>query len=98
MLLGVLDGDLVLANTIVNGHGKVGKGSEGGDEGSQDVEHAFLLRRRQCQRVMPTVNWNDWYPYNWDTECHRIEGNGRDKHDNEDNPDICQYGCLEMAG
>lgn len=45
VLLGVLDGDLILANTIVNGHGEVGDGSEGGDKGSQDVEQAFLLRR-----------------------------------------------------
>ncbi len=43
MLLGVLDGDLVLANTIVNGHSEVGNGGEGGDEGSQDVKQAFLL-------------------------------------------------------
>ncbi len=43
MLLGVLDGNLILTNAIVNGHGEVGDGSEGGDEGSQDVEQAFLL-------------------------------------------------------
>ena len=43
VLLGVLDSDLVLANTIVNGHSEVGDGGEGGDEGSQDVEQAFLL-------------------------------------------------------
>ena len=34
MLLGLLDSDLVLANTIVNRHGEVGDGSECGDEGS----------------------------------------------------------------
>ena len=43
MLLGLLDGDLVLANAIMNGHGVVGDGGESGDEGSQDVEQAFLL-------------------------------------------------------
>ena len=45
---------------------------------------------------MQTVNGNDWIPYNWDTEGHRVEGNRRDKHDNEDNPDVCKYGCLAM--
>ena len=45
---------------------------------------------------MPAVNGNNRIPYDWDTEGHRIEGNGRDKHDNEDNPDVCKYGCLEM--
>ena len=43
MLLGVLDDDLVLANTIVNSHGVIGDGSEGRNEGSQDMEQAFLL-------------------------------------------------------
>ena len=61
MLLGVLDGDLILANTIMNGHGKVGNGSEGGDEGSQDVEHAFLLGEgnvsRSCKRSMETIGF-----------------------------------------
>ena len=61
MLLGVLDGDLVLANAIVNGHGEVGEGSEGGDEGSQDVEHAFLLGAGNvsgsCRRSMETIGF-----------------------------------------
>ena len=56
MLLGMLDGDLVLANAIVNGHGKVGDGSEGGDEGSQDVEQAFLLRKSQGRRILERVD------------------------------------------
>ena len=47
MLLGLLDGDLILANAIMNGHCEVGDGSEGGDEGSQDVEQAFLLGNGQ---------------------------------------------------
>ena len=45
MLLGVLDRNLVVANTIVNSHGEIRDGGEGGDEGSQDVEQAFLLGR-----------------------------------------------------
>lgn len=43
MLLGVLDDDLVLANTSVYSHGVIGEGSEGRNEGSQDMEQAFLL-------------------------------------------------------
>ncbi len=43
VLLGVLDGDLVLADTITDSHGIVGDGGEGSDEGSQDVEQSFLL-------------------------------------------------------
>ena len=45
MLLGVLDGDLVLANTIADSHGIVGEGGEGGNEGRQDMEQSFLLWR-----------------------------------------------------
>lgn len=51
MLLSVLDDDLILANAIMNGHGEVGDGSEGGDEGSQDVEQAFLLRKSQRRQI-----------------------------------------------
>ena len=61
MLLGVLDGDLVLANAIMNGHGKVGKGSESGNEGSQDVEQAFLLGEGtvsgSCKLSMETIGF-----------------------------------------
>ena len=38
MLLGVRDLDAVVADAITDSHGEVGEGSEGGDEGSQDVE------------------------------------------------------------
>lgn len=38
VLLGVLDQDLVLANTITDCHGIVGESGEGGDESGQDVE------------------------------------------------------------
>jgi len=43
VLLGVLDGDLVDADTVVHGHGEVGDEGKGGDEGRQDMEQAFLL-------------------------------------------------------
>ena len=43
MLLALLDRDLVVGDAIVNSHCEVGNHSEGGNEGSQDVEHAFLL-------------------------------------------------------
>ena len=44
MLIGFGDGDLVFANAIVNSHGEIGNSGKGGDEGSQDVKQAFLLR------------------------------------------------------
>jgi hypothetical protein len=34
-------------DTVTDSHGEVGDGSKGGDEGSQDVEEAFLLRLYQ---------------------------------------------------
>lgn len=43
VLLGLLNGDFVLGGTVADGHGEIGEGSEGGDESSQNVEHAFLL-------------------------------------------------------
>ena len=106
MLLGMLDGDLVLANAIVDGHGKVGDGSEGGDEGSQDVEQAFLLRKSQGRRVLPRVRQSRWGTYDWNTEGHYVEGNGGDEHNDEDNPDVhqlwlprlgCRQGLPESA-
>lgn len=44
VLVVVPDDDLVLADAITNSHGVVGESGKGGDEGSQDVEQAFLLR------------------------------------------------------
>lgn len=38
VLLGVLNQDLVLSDTVTNCHGVVGERSKGSDEGSQDVE------------------------------------------------------------
>ena len=44
VVLGVVGlGDLVVADAVTDGHGEVGDGGEGGDEGCQDVEEAFLL-------------------------------------------------------
>ena len=43
----LLDLDGVIADAILNGHGEVGNGSKGGDEGRQDVEEAFLLSSDQ---------------------------------------------------
>ena len=43
VLVGFLDHGGDHRDTITRGHGEVGDGSEGSDEGSQDVEHAFLL-------------------------------------------------------
>ena len=55
MLLGLLDGDLILANAIMNGHCEIGNGSEGGDEGSQDVEQAFLLENGQRRFILRRI-------------------------------------------
>jgi len=43
MFLGLLDGDLIVADAIIDCHGEVRDGSKGGDESSQNVEQAFLL-------------------------------------------------------
>ena len=43
MLLGNFDCDLIVADTVMNGHGEVGDGGKGGDEGSQDMKKTFLL-------------------------------------------------------
>jgi len=42
VLLGMLDGYIVVANAVTDSHGEVGESSKGGDEGSQDMEQAFL--------------------------------------------------------
>jgi len=42
VLVRLLERDGRVANTLTRGHGKVGDGSESGDEGSQDVEKSFL--------------------------------------------------------
>lgn len=43
VLVGFLEDDVVVADAVTGSHGEVGDGREGGDEGSQDVEQAFLL-------------------------------------------------------
>lgn len=43
VLLRMRDGDLVLADTVVHGHGEVGDHGKGRDERGQDMEEAFLL-------------------------------------------------------
>ena len=76
MLLGMLDLDLIVADTITNRHGKVGDGSKSSDESGQDVEHAFLLEGGQlADRDSVIRAWIRLGTYNWHTECHGIEGN-----------------------
>lgn len=53
VLVIMVDLDLILGDTSFNGHGIVRQGSEGGDEGRDDVEHAFLL----CG-LSACVSWN----------------------------------------
>jgi hypothetical protein len=43
VLVGLLQDGLVVADAITSRHGKVGEEGEGRNEGSQDVEEAFLL-------------------------------------------------------
>lgn len=87
MLLGVLDHDLVLANTVTDCHGIVGESGEGGDERGQDVEQAFLLPgSATCTQFGLLL-----FTYDWDTEGHDVEGEGRQKHDHEDHPVKHQY-------
>lgn len=44
VLLRLLDGNLVVRDTIIDSHGEIGDHSKGGDERSQDVEEALLLQ------------------------------------------------------
>jgi hypothetical protein len=44
VLLGLLDCDVVVRGTVAGGHGEVGKSSDHGDEGSNDVVDALGLR------------------------------------------------------
>ena len=45
VLVRLLDDDVVEGDAVTSCHGKVGDGSESGDEGGQDVEQPFLLWR-----------------------------------------------------
>lgn len=87
VLLGVLDGDLILADTITDSHSIVGDGGEGGDEGSQDVEQSFLLGigLAAVDRLVGYL-----FTYDRDTEGHDVEGQGRNEHDHEDDPSESQ--------
>ena len=97
MFLGVLNSDFILANTIMYSHGEIGDGGKGSDKGSQDVEQAFLLDEvsvHEGYRLSVEV-WNG-IAYDWDTEGHCIEGDGRDEHNDEHNPNIHKHGCLSL--
>lgn len=74
---------MVVGDAISGSHGEVGDGSEGGDEGSQDVEQAFLLWQISTDAA---PNLKDQNPYDWDTEGHHVKGEGREDHDHEDGP------------
>ena len=59
-----------------------------------------IWNKRFCLKGSAPTNaalsWYSWgIAYDWDTEGHCVEGNGRDEHDNEDDPDIHKHGCLE---
>ena len=81
--VGLSDDDLVEVHTVIDGHGEVGDGSEGRNESCQDVEQAFLLISRSTTGPVAAHTYGT---HHWDTECHGIEGDRRDDHDDEDNP------------
>lgn len=50
VLVGFLDDNVVIRDAVTGSHCEVRDGSESGDEGSQDVEKAFLLCQGQLRR------------------------------------------------
>lgn len=44
--------NFVLRDAITSGHSEVGEEGESGDEGSQDMEESFLLRKRELASVL----------------------------------------------
>lgn len=72
-------------NTITVGHGIVRDCGEGGDEGSQDVEEAFLLDGDRLALYSPNAS-RVGITYDRDAESHGVEGEGGDDHDHEDDP------------
>lgn len=88
MLLGVLNGDLILRNTGLDSHSVVRDGRKGSDEGSQDMEETFLLYYVSVAQA-PGF-WEG--TYNWDTEGHHVEGEGGNQHDDKDSPDKMSFG------
>lgn len=82
MLLAVLDGDDVGAGTSLDSHAIVRDGGKGGNEGSQDVEQAFLLFD-----VSAIIDFQELGgTYHWHTEGHHVESDGGEKHEDEDDP------------
>ena len=44
VLLRFFDSDFIVVDAIANSHGEIGNSSKSGDEGSQDMKQAFLLK------------------------------------------------------
>ena len=36
------------------------------------------------------------YTYHWDAECHDVESEGGNEHDDKDDPNVREYGCLNV--
>ena len=83
MLVGLLDGGVLEGDPVTHGHSEVRDGGEGGDEGSQDVEQAFLLRCMSIENFTPHF---EPFTYHGDTERHGVECHRGDDHDHTDNP------------
>ena len=90
--------DLIVAKASLDSHSEVGDGSEGSNEGSQDVEQAFLLEHDiSIPEFYSSVEEQELLiTYHWDTECHCVESERGDEHNDEDNPDRSQHTDVAM--
>jgi len=75
VIVGLLDDDVGEGVSVTGGHGEVGDGSEGGNEGSDDMEEAFL---------------------DWGAVGQEEEGQGRQQHDDPDNPESLFAGVTDL--
>lgn len=81
VLVCLLDHDVGVRVSVTSGHGEVGQGGEGGDQGGDDVEEAFLLGGCQCDEIARPRARNT---YDWDLEGQVVEGQGGEQHEHED--------------
>lgn len=70
-LVGFGDSVSVVVDSIPGSHGEIREECKCGDQSCQDVEETFLLGRLVSRTDVPVASST----YNWDTECHGIEGN-----------------------
>lgn len=93
VLLGLLDGDFVVRHAIIDSHGIIRDGGKGRDEGSQDVEQPFLLKLGQhCNTNVLTTRGT----YDRLTEGQDVKADGRQDHEDKDDPESYQHGGVVM--